>query len=429
MTQSMPHTVFFESIGCRLNQAEVDSLAVEFIAAGCEIAIGAEKADLVVINTCSVTREADRDSRQKIRQAHAQNPSALIAITGCWSTLEPVAAASMPGVRWVIPNDKKMQFAEQVFGEHPALASHRHRPPLRNVRQRTRAFIPVQLGCDNACAYCVTRRARGPARSVTMEKVVRSICAAEEAGVLEVVLTGVQLGAWGKDFGDSDLGALLANLLLRTTVPRIRLSSLEPWNLHRELLQVWTDPRICNHLHLPLQSGSVATVRRMARPCTPEEYARRVADARTVIPDVAVTSDLIVGFPGETEAEFTESLEFVRKMKFAHLHIFRFSARPGTTADSMPGQVPKDEVRARARLAEQVSRESADAFLRDYLGREAEVLWETGDGCGHFRGGTRNGISVRIESNAALRNQLTQTRLVEIADGEMRGEIISDGDL
>jgi threonylcarbamoyladenosine tRNA methylthiotransferase MtaB len=419
------HSVYFDSIGCRLNQAEIESLAAEFQTAGYALASDAGAADVVVINTCSVTREADRDSRQKARQAHAHNPHAAIALTGCWSNLEPEAAARMPGVRWVVPNEEKRQLPARVMDVLGATPSAQESHPLPDARRRTRRFLPVQLGCDNVCAYCVTRVARGAARSVPADEVVRGIRAAEESGALEVVLTGVQLGAWGKDLGErSGLEALLNSILLHTRIPRIRLSSLEPWNLNSALLGVLSDPRMCPHLHLPLQSGCAATLRRMQRPVTPEEFQRRVEAARAAIHSLAITSDLIVGFPGETDSDFLESLEFVRAMRFARLHIFRFSARPGTVAAALPGRVPRETVRTRARSAAHADRESVDAFLRGYLGGEAEVLWEHGDGCGHFRGGTRNGISVRIQANEELHNRLSRVRLEKILDGEMLGVLL-----
>jgi threonylcarbamoyladenosine tRNA methylthiotransferase MtaB len=424
MIQPESQSVFFDSIGCRLNQAEMESLAAEFLASGFDLAKNVEAADLVVINTCSVTKEADRDSRQKVRQVHARNARAGIALTGCWSTLEPEAAANLPGVRWVVPNDEKQRLAEYVLanGSFSTTARWRH-VPRGSPRSRTRAFLPVQLGCDHVCAYCVTRLARGAAKSVPADQVVRSILAAEEAGALEAVLTGVQLGAWGKDLFEPDgLRKLLNTILAGTSIPRIRLSSVEPWNVNADLLRVWEDPRMCPQLHLPLQSGCAATLRRMKRPCSPEVFAQQIAKARAAIPGLAVTTDLMVGFPGETREEFEETLAFVRQMQFARLHIFHFSPRPGTDADLMKDRIPPEERRARVREAKRVGDESTAAFLQEYLGREVEVLWEAGDGCGHYRGGARNGISVRIDSNAPLRNQLSKVRISEIVNGEARAD-------
>jgi threonylcarbamoyladenosine tRNA methylthiotransferase MtaB len=424
MTVTSAPSVFLDMIGCRLNRAEVESLAAEFRALGCEIAARVETADLVVLNTCSVTGEAERDSRQKARQVHARNPRAAIALTGCWSTLQPEAAASLPGVRWVVGNADKVRLPGLVLEGKDRLPERETRYEALARRQHTRAFIPVQLGCDHACAYCVTRVARGPARSVPAEQVVADIRAAEEAGVMEVVLTGVQLGAWGKDVQEAgSLRTLLDEIFKRTHVPRIRLSSLEPWNVEPGFLEAWANPRLCPHLHLPLQSGSPTVLRRMTRPITPDQFARRVEEARGAIPDLAITSDILVGFPGESEAEFSESLDFVRRMRFASLHVFRFSPRPGTAAVSLPEKISMAEIRSRARIVEKLGRESTNAFLREYVGCEAEVLWESGGGQGRFRGWTPNAVRVRIESNQPLRNRLMRVRLMEILEGEMRGEL------
>jgi threonylcarbamoyladenosine tRNA methylthiotransferase MtaB len=419
-----PYAVFLDSIGCRLNQAEMESLAAQFVSAGCEIAAAPENADWAVVNSCSVTNEADRDSRQKVRQIQARNPDIQIALTGCWSTLHPQEAAALPGVRWVIVNESKEDLVDRMLGERASVSCAQDFLPAKGARRRTRAFIPAQLGCDFSCAYCVTRLARGAARSMPADRVVRTILAAEEAGAREAVLTGVQLGAWGKDIGEeTGLCALLQAVLSRTHIPRIRISSLEPWNLTPALLEMWSDDRLCPHLHLPLQSGSAGTLRRMARPITPEQYARRVEEARRAVPDVGITTDIMVGFPGETEAEFEQSKDFVRAMRFGHAHIFSFSARPGTPAESMPGRIAQPTMRLRAQAMENISREAEDNYLHRFLGGEVEVLWEAGDSNGIYHGWTRNALRVRVQSVRPLQNRLMRVRCVEIIGGEIQGAL------
>ena len=261
-------------------------------------------------------------------------------MTGCWASLEPQAAAALPRVSNVVINQRKDNLVRDLLAPDRPLfdAEPLARTPLPGLRQRTRAFIKVQDGCDNRCTFCITTIARGRSRSRPIADVCRDIDAALAGGAREIVLTGVHLGAWGKDLG-MDLRRLVHAVLSRTDVPRLRLSSLEPWDLDREFFDLWEDPRLCPHLHLPLQSGCAATLRRMARRTTPRSFRLLLEAARDLIPEVAITTDVIAGFPGETEAEFEESLAFVREMEFAGGHAFTYSPRPGTAAARRPDQI------------------------------------------------------------------------------------------
>ncbi len=415
--------IFFDMVGCRVNQAEIDAMAAEARALHYEVTGRLEEADLILINTCTVTREAERDSRQKARSAHARNPAARLALTGCWATMEPERAAALPGVVGVIPNSEKDRTIFILLGgEKKSSAIRRIRSPDGH-RRRTRAYIKVQDGCDNTCTYCVTRLARGPIRSRSADEVVEDILAAESAGAKEAVLAGVHLGAWGKDLGlEFGLERLLETVLMRTTIPRVRLSSLEPWDLRPEFFRLWRDARACPHLHLPLQSGCAATLRRMARRSSPEDFARIVNAARAAIPDLAVTSDLMVGFPGEDESEFRDSLEFVERIHFARLHIFRFSPRPGTAAAAMKDAVPPDEIRRRAALAHHSAECAADAFARGFLGREMDVLWEADTRCGLRHGLTGNFLRVRVQSETIAPNTFSRVKLTGYEHGEIVGD-------
>jgi threonylcarbamoyladenosine tRNA methylthiotransferase MtaB len=416
--------IFFDMVGCRVNQAEIEALAAEARSLRHEVTADAQAADWIVINTCTVTREAERDSRQKIRRAHARNPGARIALTGCWATLEPGLAAEQPGVSLVIPNEEKNQAIGKILGEGRPPAEDSTRRPLDGRRHRTRAYIKVQDGCDNACAYCITRLARGPIRSRPADDVVGDILAAERSGAKEAVLAGVHLGAWGKDAGtDHGLERLVESALARTSIPRIRLSSLEPWDLRPDFFDLWRDERLCPHLHLPLQSGCAATLHRMARRTTPDDFARIVDAARAVIPDLAITSDLMVGFPGESDSDFRESLDFVERMNFARLHVFRFSPRPGTAAARMQDAVPPQEIRRRAILARQTAERAVDSFACRYLGREMDVLWEADTRCGLRRGLTGNFLRVRVRSETIAPNTFSRVRLTAVDRGEMAGEL------
>jgi threonylcarbamoyladenosine tRNA methylthiotransferase MtaB len=415
--------IFFDMVGCRVNQAEIDAMAAEARTRGHEVAGCAEGSDWVILNTCTVTREAERDSRQKARSAHARNPAARLALTGCWATLEPERAAALPGTARVIPNVEKDRIISILLGGEENSGSERSDRMPDGHRRRTRAYIKVQDGCDNVCTYCIARLARGPLRSTAVDEVVENILAAEHAGAKEAVLAGVHLGAWGKDLQPvTGLEQLLKTVLARSSIPRVRLSSIEPWDLRPEFFQLWSDPRLCPHLHLPLQSGCAATLRRMARRTAPADFERLVNAARAAIPDLAVTSDLMVGFPGESESDFRESLDFVERMDFARLHVFRFSPRPGTAAAGMKDPIPPEEIRRRAKLAAQTADRASESFAYGFLGREMDVLWEADTRCGLRHGLTGNFLRVRVQSETIEPNTIMKVRLAVYDRGEITGE-------
>jgi len=419
--------VYLRSLGCKLNQSEVEALARRFIAAGCQVVTDVEEADLCVVNTCAVTHIAARKSRRLIRRLHRANPKARIVVTGCYAELFPHEVAKIEGVDLIVSNADKERLVERlgIRGYGIGVLTPIPYPLFFN---RTRAFVKIQDGCNNRCAYCVIGLARGRERSRPPEEVLAEIEARVEAGCKEVVLTGVNIGAYGRDLGTS-LGRLIEDILTKTAVPRLRLSSIEPWDFDPSLLRLWEDPRLCRHLHLPLQSGCDATLRRMGRRYTAAEYAELVERAREAIPDLAVTTDVIVGFPGETEAEFEESLRFVEKMAFARIHVFKYSARPGTPAATMPQQVPCEEKRRRSEAMMALARRSGEEFRRRFLWRTMEVLWERKergreDGRRVWSGLTDNYIRVWAESEADLANTITPAKLVALAEDGMRGEIV-----
>ncbi len=316
--------VFLDMIGCRLNQAEIETMARQFRAAGHEIVGTAEDAQLAVVNTCSVTSAAASDSRGRIRAAARAGVDEIVA-TGCWVTLSPDKARALPAVKQIVPNDKKEILVAEVLGL-PADAFDLEplaRAPLPGLHMRTRAFIKVQDGCDNHCTFCITTVARGAGRSRPTADVIADIQSALSGGTQEVVLTGVHLGSWGADLPEwLHLRDLVGSILAETDVPRLRLSSLEPWDLDESFFLLWKDPRLCPHLHLPLQSGSPTVLRRMLRNTNPESFRELVRAARSAIPEAAITTDVIAGFPGETEEEFSETLAFLREIGFAGGHVF-----------------------------------------------------------------------------------------------------------
>lgn len=426
--------IFFDTIGCRLNQAEIEQLAVQFRAAGHKIVGSAQTADIVVINTCAVTAAAASDSRQKVRQAH-KSGAQQIYLTGCWATLNPADAAALHGVSDVILNPEKMDLSARVLKQvvNQPLPGVGERDTLPAIRRRTRTFIKVQDGCDNHCTFCVTRLARGSCLSMPKEKVLSDIQTAEKAGVREVVLSGVNLGSWGKDLTEGENFAdLLAFLLANTQVERIRLSSIEPWDLEDGFFRLWENKRMCRHLHLPLQSGSMGVLKRMARQTTPTAFERLVAEARKTIPGIAITTDIIVGFPGETEEEFHESLNFIERMSFDGGHVFRFSPREGTAAALLPGRINGLIAKDRANQLKSVLKRSEREFLEKAVNMEISVLWE---GTARREGGqwllqglSDNYMKIRARSPEKRWNQIDRVRIEGIKNGVLEGRLMEGYD-
>jgi threonylcarbamoyladenosine tRNA methylthiotransferase MtaB len=305
------------------------------------------------------------------------------------------------------------------------------REPIPGARSRTRAFIKVQDGCDNRCTFCVTTLARGTGRSLTIKQILSDIqsALAGEDGAREVVLSGVHLGSWGYDFSKPQhLSQLVKAILMDTDVPRLRLSSLEPWDLDENFFTLWENPRLCRHLHLPLQSGCESTLRRMARKTTPAAFKALIDAARTAVPDVAITTDLIAGFPGEDEIEFQESIEFTRSMQFAGGHVFTYSARPGTAASRMVGQVHHQKRKDRNARLRAVLDESAAAYRDRFLGRELPVLWESvttlEPEIWHMNGLTDNYLRVHAKAPRHLWNRITNVRLTSASASGLQGILV-----
>jgi len=413
--------IYLHSLGCRLNESEVETMARRFASAGHVIVTDPAEADVCVVNTCAVTAEAARKSRHCVRALARANPAARLAVTGCYATLAPERCAALPGAAWVVPNAEKEGLVAAVLPAQPRPAEAEAGPP---VRLRTRAFVKVQDGCDNHCTYCVVRLLRGPARSRPLADVVRQVQALVEAGYQEAVLTGVNLGSYGRDLGLPDgLYTLVAALLARTALPRLRLSSLEPWDLNESAFGLWENPRMCRQLHLPLQSGCDETLRRMGRRITTAAFARLVVAARAAVPDLAVTTDVIVGFPGEDAAAFRASCDFVAGMGFARLHVFPYSSRPGTSACRLPGQVARAERRDRARVMRELGAAQASRFRQRFVGRDMMVLWEQRARDGLWTGLTDNYLRVVARAEGNLHNTITATRLLAVENGHLSGEL------
>lgn len=424
--------VYLDFLGCRLNEAELERWRREFVARGHAVVARPEEADVCVLNTCAVTGEAGRQSRQAARRLHRRNPQAHIVFAGCDADMEPERAAAIVGVDLVIGNREKEHLVDRVveaFADAVTMPTAALEPDAAHMFSgtRTRAFVKVQDGCNNHCTFCIVSVLRGEERSRPIADVVSEINALVGMGYREVVLTGVHLGGYGRDLGTSLL-ALVRAILQDTEVARLRLSSLEPWDIPEEFFHLWSESagRLMPHLHFPLQSGCDATLRRMGRRYTTAEYAALIRAARAHIPDVTITTDIIVGFPGETEEEFATSLAFVEEMAFGHIHIFSYSPREGTPAIRLPGHVPPRVKKARSRAMHALMRRMKAEHLSRYVGDVRPVLWEDvvrGGDDGSTRtwsGLTDNYLRVHavVPAHVDLRNAITPTRLLRVLDGE-----------
>ena len=401
----------------------------QFRAAGHEIVAAAEHADMAVVNTCAVTTQAASDSRGKIRTIARAGVNEIVA-TGCWTSIQPNEAAALPNVRHVVANDKKDLLVPEVLGL--PMESFEKEPmdriPIPGLHRRTRAFIKVQDGCDNKCTFCVTTIARGEGRSRPLGDVMADVNAALAGGSKEIVLTGVHLGSWGQDLGAQHLRDLVHALLRETDVKRLRLSSLEPWDLDADFFSLWNDKRLMPHLHLPLQSGSDSTLKRMARKTTPDSFRGLVQAARNIMPDVAITTDLIAGFPGETDEEFSETLDFVREMNFSGGHVFTYSPRPGTGAARMKGQIKLEVGKRRNRILQAAIEESATSYREKFIGQTMSVLWESTTEYGEYgwrmEGWTGNYLRVSATAASPRWNEVDDVMLLAATDGLVQGDIL-----
>ena len=423
--------VFFDTVGCRLNQAEIERMAAEFRLAGHEIVETPNQADLVIINSCAVTAAATSDSRQKVRQAYKAG-SANIVLTGCWATVSPQAARELPGITQIFSNEEKQKIPQALLGisASPYELEPLERKPLPGAHHRTRAFIKVQDGCDNHCTFCITRVARGRSRSVPRDEILAEVRHAESGGTHEVVLTGVNLGAWGKDLGMGEgLADLVRHLLAHSKVERLRLSSIEPWDMDTDFLSLWNNKRMCHHLHIPLQSGCEETLKRMGRKTSPDQFRKLIGLIRQTIPEVAITTDVIVGFAGESETEFNDSLTFVREMEFVGGHVFRFSPREGTPAWGLTDRVNGKVAHARSQAMRDVLLESERRYWGTFVGRKLDVLWESSvqqkNGQWKLHGLTSNYLPVSAHSTEDRWNRIDKVFLEQIGSVSLEGKISS----
>lgn len=488
---------YFAVLGCKLNQAEIEELARQVVQRGHSVAPTPAEADWAVVNTCTVTHIADRKTRQLLRQLHRANPALRIAVTGCYAErpeeLEglPGVALTLPNVRKGEVIERILSLEPQSLLQRTHKGGYQTRPytatngrgictatisgdvfskdgeeaspsktetlrfaqgdnlqGLRNhasqpqdgamVGQRlalghTRALVKIQDGCDNRCAYCIVGLARGPQRSVPPDQVLRQVRQRLAEGYQEIVLTGVSIGAYGRDSAPGaalppeagwSLARLVREVLEHTSTPRLRLSSIEPWDLTPELLALWPHPRLCRHIHLPLQSGGDATLARMRRRYTTTQFTEWVNAIRARIPEAAITTDVIVGFPGETDEEFERSYRFVERIGLARLHVFQYSARPGTLAAQMAEPVPAPQAQRRSQRLIALGRELARRFHQQYVHRQVTVLLEGGQAAELRDGLTDNYVRAFVRAPRELVNTFVAVQCTRADERGVYGDLV-----
>lgn len=428
--------IYLTSLGCRLNQAERESWERALRARGQQIVGDPADAEWAIVNTCTVTHIAARKSRQLVRHLHRANAALRIAVTGCCAEISPDMMRKLAGVALVVPNREKDNIIEYLLASTKETENYgKPLHPDAKPHQRTRAIIKVQDGCDHHCTYCIVTVARGSQRSIWPDLVLDDVAQRVAEGYREIVLTGVSLGAYGRDSAPGaplppskgwSLARLVSYILAHTAVERLRLSSIEPWDVTPDLIALWDSPRLCRHLHLSLQSGCDTTLRRMGRPYTTETFRALAHDLRARINEISITTDVIVGFPGETNETFEQSLAFVDEIGFSRLHVFRYSARAGTAAPRMPNQVPPDVAQARHREMSILGKRLARRYHETFLGRRVSALMEqrhARDGIVLWQGLTDTYIRVETCSARDMHNTIVDIHCEQATASGLSGTI------
>ncbi len=427
--------VKFVTLGCKVNQVESEAMREALLAAGFQEAAGGETADVVVVNSCTVTATSDQKARQALRREKKRNPGAVAVLTGCWPQAFPQEAEEFLEADVVLGTARRGDLVPRLLEYLSTkqrvvdIAPHQkgekfEKLTISAMHGRTRAFVKIEDGCDRFCSYCIIPYARGRVRSKPLEDIREEAARLGEAGYKEVVLTGINLPAYGKDLG-GDLCDAVEAACAAPGILRVRLGSLEPEQLTPPVIaRLAAQEKLCPQFHLSLQSGCDDTLRRMNRHYTTAEYRQIVGDLRKAFPNCAVTTDIMVGFAGETEEEFGESLAFAKEIAFAKVHVFAYSRRPGTRAYDMPGQVPNREKERRSREMIAATLETQRAFFAAQTGRVEEVLFEQERDRNVYEGYTRNYTPVRVASAVPLQGQVRQVRLTQALEDFCLGELV-----
>lgn len=434
--------IAFYTLGCKVNQADTASMENLFLRSGHQLVSFDGEADVYIINTCVVTNTGQRKSRQTIHRAIRKNPNALIVVTGCYPQTAAEEVKAIAGVDMIIGNQDRAQIVQLVEER----LAHRQTDTLDAVHKltastafeemaagditdKTRAFLKIQEGCNQFCTYCIIPYARGPLRSRSLESIRTETQRLISAGFKEIVLIGIHLGCYGKENPDGPtLYDAVKTVLEVPGVQRLRLGSLESVEVEPRLLTLMQeDARFCRHLHLPLQSGCDKTLQAMHRPYTTAKFKTLLADIKTKVPDIAITTDVIAGFPGETEADFETTCKFAESCSFSKMHIFPFSARKGTPAEKFAGAVTEAVKKERADILGRIDETMHKAFLQAMVGQNAEVLFEQPAGEDYFEGLTGNYQRVFVKSGGRnLGGEILPVKITAFDGEKLLGEIIKD---
>ncbi len=430
----MQKKVALHTLGCKLNFSETSTIGSQFLSKGFEIVDFKENADIYVLNTCTVTENAEKECRQIVRRALRQNPSAFIVVTGCYAQLRPEEISDIEGVDLVLGSKEKFNlfsFADDFDKKELACI---HVSPTGELNDfgpahstdadsRTRAYFKIQDGCDYKCSFCTIPLARGGSRSMNPEKVIYDFKSLINKGYKEIILTGVNVGDYGKSF-NTGLYSVLKKITVLNGEFRIRISSIEPNLLSDDILKLTADSeKMCRHFHIPLQSGSKKILKLMQRRYGKEDYYNLISRAKTIIPDLGIGVDVIVGFPGETDDDFNETHKFLTELPVSYLHVFTYSERPDTKAISLPGQVSVNERRKRNNILRILSEKKKNAFYSEMIGKQIEVLFEAENSDGIIKGFSSNYIRTGHLYQPGLVNKFARIKIQSVKDGLCFGEI------
>ena len=432
----------FHTLGCKVNQSETVAMTALFLNRGYQLGEFEDYCDVYVINTCTVTHAGDRKSRQMIRRAKQINPQAVVVVTGCYAQTSPEAVAAIEDVDIILGTNMRHRIVDEVeafTGSRVQLVDEKdtltdfEEISMDRVIQKARAYLKVQEGCEQFCTYCIIPYARGPLRSRSMENTLQEAKKLEQAGFKEIILTGIHLGAYGKPSeAEREAGAvqqatladLCEMLLNETSFERIRLSSIEPTEVDDHLLRLFAENRrMCRHLHLPLQAGDDGVLEAMHRPYNTEQYRQEMARIRAAVPDIALSTDLMVGFPGETDEQFENSLRFCDEIAFSSMHLFKYSPRQGTPAAGYPNQVPNEVKDARSKRMQEVAERNMLRYMEAHLGQTVEVLVEEQRSDGIWLGHTDTYLHVAVDG-PCRKNAMVQVRLDKIDGKLIKGKFI-----
>ncbi|OGU81089.1 MAG: tRNA (N(6)-L-threonylcarbamoyladenosine(37)-C(2))-methylthiotransferase MtaB [Stygiobacter sp. RIFOXYA12_FULL_38_9] len=440
--------VAFHTLGCKLNFSETSTIGEQFLKRGYSVVDYNEKADVYVINTCTVTDNADKECRQIVRRALKNNPEAYIIVTGCYAQLRPDEIVKIDGVDAVLGSNEKFKLFEYINKFEKQKLSCIHVSPTEKLDEfnssfstdgndRTRAFFKVQDGCDYKCSFCTIPLARGKSRSAKADEVIKEFNQLLAADFKEIILTGVNVGDYTSTLNginveqeheqdqEVDLYALLRKMLTVQGNYRIRISSIEPNLLNDEILDLAaSDSRMCNHFHIPLQSGSTKILKLMQRRYKTDDYKNLIYKAVEKIPNLAIGVDVIIGFPGETEEDFLETYAFLRDLPISYLHVFTYSERPNTKAIEMPGEVDHIERKKRSSMLRILSEKKKHEFYQSMIGKELIALFEHEDHNGVMKGFTSNYVRIKAPFNSELINKFVHVKIAEVDENICTAEIL-----